>query len=1043
MVASAAGPVHTVTFQEGVSGYAGTVDTYIDESNAGTSYANSQTLRWKGPGVFTGAKAVLIRFGGLFATDGGPIPNGAEIQSAVLTYSVTDTGTDAAVREIAREWTEATTWAGFGPDPGVDDDDYYSGFIATASGGSGNRFVDVTASVRGWSAGTRANSGWVFYYSDWLSDEVRIASSENGIASYHPLLTVTYLNSAPVAAAQSVTVTEDVAETITLAGTDADSDPLTYSVVANPSHGTLSGTAPTLTYTPAADYNGADSFTFKVNDGLVDSATATVSITVTAVNDAPLAVDDSSATDEDTPVTVAAPGLLANDNDVDSASLAASKVSDPAHGSVTVNADGSFTYTPAADWNGSDSFTYKANDGSADSSVATVSITVNSVNDAPVATARILTMNEDGAKDITLTGTDVDGDTLTAFTVVSGPGEGTLSGAAPDIEYTPAANFNGTDSFTFTVSDGTLTSAPATVSITVDPVNDAPVADGDSYSTNEDTTLTVPAAGVLADDGDVDGDSLTAVLVTGVTDGTLALNADGSFVYTPDANYNGTDSFTYKANDGTLDSNTAMVSITVAAVNDAPAAVSIFDQNDAEGDAVSLQVSASDVDAGDVLTFSATGLPGGLSIDAATGRISGTIGYDAAGDHAVLVTVSDDATPAETLPIGFTWTVIDTNRAPVAGDDAGAASEDASLSIDVLANDSDADGDDLEVVAVTQGTNGAVAIAPDGLSVTYTPDGDYNGADSFTYTVSDGSGGTDTGTVNVTVAAVNDAPAAVSIFDQNDAEGDAVSLQVSASDVDADDVLTFSTTGLPGGLSIDAATGRISGTIGYDAAGDHAVLVTVSDDATPAETLAIGFTWTVIDTNRAPVAESQSVTTDEDVAAAITLGGSDADGDELTYAIVDEPEHGSLSGTAPDLTYTPDAGYYGTDSFTFTVSDGSLESEAATVTIEVGHVNHVPTADGQTVTVIQGSAETIVLGGEDSDGDVLTYTIEEAPLHGTLSGTAPNLTYTPDDDYMGQDTFTYSVSDGTLTVTGVTVQIVVEAAGPASGTYRMYVPLAF
>lgn len=202
-------------------------------------------------------------------------------------------------------------------------------------------------------------------------------------------------------------------------------------------------------------------------------------------NEPPVAVADGYSTNEDTPLVIGAPGVLTNDTDAESDPLTAIKVTDPSYGSVTLSADGSFTYTPDTDYNGSDSFTYKANDGTADSNVATVTITV-------------------------------------------------------------------------------------------DPVNDPPVAVDDAYTTDEDTALVVAAPGVLGNDSDVDGDSLTAILDTNVNHGVLALNSDGSFIYTPDQGYFGgladgesdTDSFTYKANDGTADSNVATVTITVTGNND-------------------------------------------------------------------------------------------------------------------------------------------------------------------------------------------------------------------------------------------------------------------------------------------------------------------------------------------------------------------------------------------------------------------------------------------------------------------------------------------
>ncbi|MCK9593467.1 MAG: Ig-like domain-containing protein, partial [Methanoregula sp.] len=166
----------------------------------------------------------------------------------------------------------------------------------------------------------------------------------------------------------------------------ADGSTLTAIKVSDPSHGTLDtfNADGSFTYTPAANYNGDDSFTYKANDGLLDSIAATVSITVTAVNDVPVATDDSYSTSEDVTLNVAATGVLGNDVDIDS-TITAVKITDPAHGTLTLNADGSFEYIPSPSWYGTDTFTYKANDGILDSNIATVTITINEVYEAPVA----------------------------------------------------------------------------------------------------------------------------------------------------------------------------------------------------------------------------------------------------------------------------------------------------------------------------------------------------------------------------------------------------------------------------------------------------------------------------------------------------------------------------------------------------------------------------------------------------------------------------------------------------------------------------------
>ncbi len=383
-------------------------------------------------------------------------------------------------------------------------------------------------------------------------------------------ITVNAVNDAPVADEQSVSTDEDTPVSVTLTGSDVENDPLTYAIVTAPSHGSLSGTAPDLTYTPNANYNGPDSLTFKANDGTVDSDLATVSITVNAVNDAPVATDQSVTTDED-----AAVGITLVASDVDNDPLTYVILEGPTQGALT-GAPPDVIYTPNANFHGPDSLTFKANDGTVDSNIATVSVTVNPVNDAPVADDQSVSTNEDTPVAITLTALDVENNPLT-YAIVTPPSHGSLGGTPPNVTYTPNPDYNGSDSFTFNANDGELDSNVATVSITVNPVNDAPVAADDAYSVDEDDILSVAVPGVLGNDSDVENDALTAVLVNDVMNGTLSLNADGSFTYMPHPDYYGPESFTYKANDGAADSDVATVTITV---NRAEADLSVTKSDD-------------------------------------------------------------------------------------------------------------------------------------------------------------------------------------------------------------------------------------------------------------------------------------------------------------------------------------------------------------------------------------------------------------------------------------------------------------------------------
>ena len=280
----------------------------------------------------------------------------------------------------------------------------------------------------------------------------------------------------------------------------------------------------------------------------------------------PQAVDDTYTVAEDTTLNIAAPGVLSNDTDVDGNSLTVIKVSDPANGTLTLNTNGSFTYIPAANWNGADSFTYVANDGTEDSNIATVSITVAPVNDPPVAADDSYATAEDTPLTIIVPGvlgndTDADGDPLTAVNV-SDPAHGSLTlNSDGSFTYIPAANWNGPDSFTYRANDGLANSNTATVSLTINSVNDAPVAVDDTAQTIEGVAVTVS---VLANDSDVDADTLSVSAVSTPGHGTAVIS-DGAttVIYTPGSGYSGPDSFTYTVTDGQGGTATATVSVTV------------------------------------------------------------------------------------------------------------------------------------------------------------------------------------------------------------------------------------------------------------------------------------------------------------------------------------------------------------------------------------------------------------------------------------------------------------------------------------------------
>ena len=283
-------------------------------------------------------------------------------------------------------------------------------------------------------------------------------------------------NAAPVAGDDSASTAEDAPVSVSVLGndTDADGDPLSVAAVTQPANGVASIEGSTVRYEPAANYNGADSFTYTVSDGRGGSDTATVSLAVTPVPDAPVAAGDSASTAEDAAVTIA---VLANDSDADGDALTASVVTGPSHGTAVVDGSG-IRYAPAANYSGADSFTYAASDGSS-SSTATVSMTVTPVNDIPTADPKSVTATAGVGTTIGLSGSDVETCEL-AFTIVDLPDHGGVGSASdfacgvgtPNTDsrtlvYTADGSWSGPDSFSYRVNDGAADSPTVTVSISV------------------------------------------------------------------------------------------------------------------------------------------------------------------------------------------------------------------------------------------------------------------------------------------------------------------------------------------------------------------------------------------------------------------------------------------------------------------------------------------------------------------------------------------------------------------------------------------------
>jgi uncharacterized protein (TIGR03382 family) len=663
--------------------------------------------------------------------------------------------------------------------------------------------------------------------------------------------------------------------------------------------------------------------------------------------------------------------------------------------------------------------------------------------DVPVANPDAFTVAEDSSTALNVRANDTGlGDPPIVTTIAAAPANGTATvNAGGTIQYTPNANFTGTDTFQYTITDATNQSSTATVTVTVTPVNDPPTAGNDAATVAEDSGATV--VNVLANDATAPdtGETLTVTAVTQpATGGTVTL-VGGVVRFTPAANFSGTTTFTYTVSDGNGGTATATVTVTVTAVNDPPTA-----NNDAvtvveDSAATVVNVLANDTtapDTGETLTVTAVTQPATGTVTLVGGVVRFTPAANFSGTTTFTYTVSDGNGGTATATVTVTVTAV--NDPPTANNDAVTVVEDSAATVvNVLANDTTAPdtGETLTVTAVTQpATGGTVTLA--GGVVRFTPAANFSGTTTFTYTVSDGNGGTATATVTVTVTAVNDAPDAVNDAFTVAENSAATSLDVLANDTaapDSGETLTVTAVTQPANGTVTFTAGAVTFTPPAGFNGTTTFTYTISDGNGGTDTATVTVTVTAV--NDPPTANADAITVAEDSGAtAIDVLANDSiapdTGETLTVTAVTQPATGgtvTLVGGA--VRFTPAPNFFGTATFTYTISDGNGGTATGTVTVTVTPVNDPPTAVADSASVPRDAPATVVdvLANDTSapDGpETLTVTAVTQPATGgTVTLTGGVVSFTPAPGFVGTATFTYTISDGnggTATAT-VTMQV--------------------
>ncbi|MCD1413869.1 tandem-95 repeat protein [Vibrio parahaemolyticus] len=851
-----------------------------------------------------------------------------------------------------------------------------------------------------------------------LAISASVSDGVNPTASDSDSLVVNRVNDAPTvenAIADQVLSEDFDAYTIDLNEVFKDSDSsLEFSVSGN-SNVLVSIENGIVTISPTADWNGSEILTFKATDPSGESISQTVNFTVAPVADI---VADKATVVEDTPTIIK---VLGNDTfEGDGKVVSLDTNNGPANGTVSVNPDGSVTYTPNDNYVGKDTFTYVVTSGGVSESTA-VEVNVTPVNDAPVAKDDIATTQEDTAVtiDVLPNDTDVDGDKLSIQSASVPEAQGKVEIVDGKLVFTPAENFNGHAEIIYTVTDGELTDE-AKVTVTVNPVNDAP-------------TIKVDAVESITEDA-VNTDTVVATLTVRDTDTpeeqltvSLENNSNGYFVLVGNEvklTQAGVDAvnndelnlkdltISASVSDGVNPTASDSDSLIVNRVNDAPTVENAIADQVLSEDFDTYTIDLNDVfkDSDSSLEFSVSGNDN-IQISIVNGVATITPTADWNGSETLTFTATDPSGESVSQTVDFTV-------APVVDIEADSADvvEGTPTIINVLGNDTFESTDKVVSLDADNGPkNGTVIVNNDG-TVTYTPDDNYVGEDTFTYIVTSG-GMSESTTVEVNVTPVNDAPVAKDDIATTQ-EDTAVTIDVLPNDTDVDgDKLSIQSATVPEAQGkVEIVDGKLVFTPAENFNGDAEITYTLTDGAlTDQATVKV----TVNAVNDTPVVESNiadQALAEDFTPYTIDLNTAFSDVDnvdgELTFSVSGNSniQVAIVNGIA---TITPTADWNGSETLTFTATDPSGESISQTVNFTVA-----PVADivADKATVVEDTPTFIkVLGNDTFEGDdkLVSLDTNNGPANGTVSVNPDgSVTYTPNDNYVGKDTFTYVVTSG-------------------------------
>ncbi len=818
-----------------------------------------------------------------------------------------------------------------------------------------------------------------------------------------------------------------------------------------PAHGGLNLLADgSFTYTPSSvGYVGSDSFVYRpVNahyEGgeLVKSYGAEVTVELTIENQAPTVIGENYQITQTTTIAKEE-GVLANDFDPDSDKLTVSIIDIPSYGELTLNsADGSFTFIPKAGYTGQDVFTYKVSDGvSADDQIVVVFLDIQaSAVPEPVVdyyeTSRSKTLTILPVNGVLANDSPSESTTAKIFLE---PSHGNLTfGSNGALAYAPEAGFIGTDTFYYQTYNGYELSLPIPVTIQV--INSAPQASSLSLNTNEDQALE-SSASLLNGASDADGDTLDVIIIDQPSNGTLAIDSQGKFKYTPAENFHGADSFTYAISDGAQTSQIQTVALNVASVDDAPV-LALPALNLAVGGTLTLTQ--------DQLNSYITNIEGSpVSLVLVSGPAHGSVSLSPfsytpsasyVGNDSFSVAITNGTSTSAPMTVNITVE----NHPPVitaphyyfVSDQPALTSVQSGLA----AFAHDAEGHPLTFHVVTPPSVGTLTLAANG-SFTYAAPTGYTGTVTFDAAANDGFANSQTVLVSMVFTAAPPVLRPEQYYVRHDQP-----LTVEARlGVMTNDILKTPGYGAQsfgsashGSVSLNTNGGfTFTPEEGFVGQAGFSYILTNGTDQTDPVFVAVNITNTPVHaTNDTYDIHAGSVLVVTAPSGPL-VNDYDHDGDVISALnIVQDVTNGSLHWTQGGFSYAPNPGFTGIDTFSYEVTDG-VTIDVATVTIRV--VNFAPEAHSQNLTTqhdvsVKGN---FLAGAFDADGDHLTVVVTPDITKGTYTAPGSNgeFTYTPKAGFTGRDTIVYKLFDGQVYSPEVSIAIDVTNAAPITTDFR-------